>query len=147
MRALVICGLAALVAVVVGAGPARANDGPKPAGQWLLKFYSDPDLERTNSSEVCFKPNGTWFALDFPIAGNWFLLGDRLRFMGIYQFGAFAAFGGFTSGNVVGAEFNDTDASTGLPFGNGNILLTRTAKSCQAQSPMRKTAPGRAYSG
>jgi hypothetical protein len=141
-------GSAALLGLALLAGPASANNGPRPAGQWLLKFYSDPSLRQTGTSAICLRADGSWFALDFPVSGNWFLNGDRLRFVGVYPDGVFAAFGGFASGNSVSGEFNDTNGFTLKAFGNGNFQITRTAKSCKAsKAPQKSTAPGRAYSG
>jgi hypothetical protein len=100
-------------------------------------------------SAICLRADGTWRALDFPIAGNWFLRGDRLRFVGIYPDGVFSAFGGFASGTNVSGEFNDTNGFTLRAFNNGNFEITRTAKSCRASGApqTRSTAPRRAYSG
>jgi hypothetical protein len=141
-------GSAALLGLALLAGPASANNGPRPAGQWLLKFYPDPSLRQTGTSAICLRADGSWFALDFPVSGNWFLNGDRLRFVGVYPDGVFAAFGGFASGNSVSGEFNDTNGFTLKAFGNGNFQITRTAKSCNAsKAPQKSTAAGRAYSG
>ena len=140
--------LAMAVGLAWLAAPAHANNGPQPAGQWLLKFYPDPSLRQSGASAICLQPNGIWFALDFPVAGNWYLRGDRLRFVGVYPDGVFAAFGGFASGKSVSGEFNDTNRFTLQAFSNGNFEISRTAKSCRAAdaSQARSIAPGRAYS-
>ena len=142
-------GLAAVLGLALFAGSASANNGPQPAGQWLLKFYPDPSLRQSGASAICLQPNGIWFALDFPVAGNWYLRGDRLRLVGVYPDGVFAAFGGFASGNSVSGEFNDTNAFSLQAFANGNFQITRTAKGCKtAKVPQTKgAATGRAYSG
>ena len=142
------CGLAAMLGLALLAGPANANNGPQPVGQWLLKFYPDPGLGQSGESAICLRADGSWRALDFPISGNWFLNGDRLRFVGIYPDGVFSAFGGFASGKSVSGEFNDTNRFTLQAFSNGNFEISRTAKSCRAAdaSQARSIAPGRAYS-
>ncbi|MGD9509094.1 MAG: hypothetical protein AB7O95_18280 [Geminicoccaceae bacterium] len=142
-------GLAVVLGLALLSGPASANNGPPPAGQWLLEFYPDPSLKQSGASAICLQPNGIWFALDFPIAGNWFLRGDRLRFVGVYPDGVFAAFGGYVSRDRVSGEFNDTNAFSLRAFGNGNFQITRTGKSCKAAKvpQTRGAATGRAYSG
>ena len=148
MRAIRTCSAAVVLVMTLLAGAAQANSAPQPAGRWLMRFYIDPTLELGATSEICFRADGSWRALDFPISGNWFLRGDRLRFVGIYPDGVFSAFGGFASGKSVSGEFNDTNRFTLQAFSNGNFEISRTAKSCRAAdaSQARSIAPGRAYS-
>lgn len=147
MRAIRTCSAAVVLVMTLLAGTAQANSGPQPAGRWLMRFYIDPTLELGATSEICFRADGSWRALDFPISGNWFQLGDRLRFVGIYADGIFSAFGAFSSGNAVSGEFNDTERPSRLPFSNGNVQLTRLGRSCTAPAAsQRSAASGRAYS-
>lgn len=147
MRALRTCSAALILVLTLVAGAAQANSAPQPAGRWLMRFYIDPTLELGATSEICFRADGTWRALDFPISGNWFQLGDRLRFVGIYADGIFSAFGAFSSGNAVSAEYNDTARPSRLPFSNGNVQLTRLGRSCTAPSTTQRGATsGGAYS-
>lgn len=148
MRAVRTCWLALGLAITLLGQSALANSGPQPTGRWAMRFYDDPTLDQVGYSEICFRADGTWRALDFPISGNWFQLGDRLRFVGIYADGFFSAFGAFGARNTISAEFNDTSRGTRLPFGNGNVLLTRLGRSCAAPAATHRdsSTSGGAYS-
>ena len=59
MRTTRTCSLALVLVMTLLAGAAQANSAPQPAGRWLMRFYVDPALELSGSSEICFRADGS----------------------------------------------------------------------------------------
>ncbi len=106
-----------------------------------MKLFLEPNLNLVSTYKFCFAADGSWYGIDFPIRGNWFLKGDRWRFVGDYPFFPFQGYGSFflqfSSNSVAGGELNDTILPGPAQVTNGNALGSRVSTTCEAAPPLR----------
>ena len=137
MKSSARCALTVVLGLLAGTAAAHAHGQGKsrPVGQWTFKLYLEPKLNLAAVYKFCFAADGTWYGIDFPIRGNWFLKGDRFRFVGDYPFFPFQGYGAFftqfSSNYTVSGELNDTILPGPAQVTNGNALGSRTSTTCE----------------
>ncbi|MFL5334231.1 MAG: hypothetical protein ACJ8H8_13840 [Geminicoccaceae bacterium] len=133
-----------VLALVAGIAPAHAHSGSRPIGQWTFKLYLEPKLNLVSVYKFCFAADGSFYGIDFPIHGSWFIKGDRWRFTGDYPFIPFQGYGSFflqfSSNYTASGEINDSIFPGPAQVTNGNALGSRTSTTCEPPAATARSA-------